>query len=304
MPDYLPFPEGPFRLAMGLLNLELHDWIEIDEKFEEELLLKRKLLAGQQDACFLALPGSEPGSTETLDLLAAHLPARFPEIYRRDGDTLRVLPLGETWNLRRTDLHPLDVAARLVQEDLCLMEPNGESYVLAALSVCVPSRWHIAEKLGKAMPGIHAPVAFYDEKLARPVDRFFSLLKEDRPVQRFNWNLLDDPALFQPGGHNRKERDPGITGENAGERIFIRVERQTLRRLPLSGGILFGIRTYVRPLSSIAGRPDDCRRLAGAIRALPEATFRYKSLPVFADAALAWLDRHADVPGAPIRTAS
>jgi hypothetical protein len=302
LPDYLPFPEGPFRLAMGLLNLDLAEWIEIDANFVAELRLKRELLGARQEACFLALPGSEPGGAETLALLAEHLPARFPETYRRDGDRLRILPLDESWDLRRTDLHPLDLAARLVQEDLCLMRAEGDAYVLATLSVCFPSRWRIAEKLGKKLTAIHTPVAFYEEKLARPVDRFFSLLKEDKPVQRLNWNLLDDPALFQPGGHNRKERDPGITDENAGERLFIRVERQTLRRLPRTGDVLFGIRTYVRPLATIADRPEECRRLAAAIRALPDATFRYKSLPVFADAALGWLDRRAD--SAPLRTAS
>jgi hypothetical protein len=302
LPDYLPFPEGPFRLAMGLLNLDPADWIEVDGNFAAELRLKRRLLAERHEACFLALPGSERGGAETLEMLAAHLPARFPDIYRREGEVLSIAPLGETWDLCREDLHPLDLAARLVQEDLCLMRPAGDTYVLAALSVCFPSRWSIAEKIGKPLRDVHAPVAFYDEKLARPVDRFFSLLKEERPVQRLNWNILDDPALFQPGGHNRKERDPGITPGNAGERLFIRVERQTLRRLARSGDVMFGIRTYVRKLAEIADRPEDCRRLADAIRALPEATFRYKSLPVFAEAALAWLDRHAG--SAALRTAS
>lgn len=147
-------------------------------------------------------------------MLASHLPARFPEIYRREGDSLLIAPLGETWDLRRTDFHPLDLAARLVQE------AERDGYVLAALSVCFPSRWRIAEKLGKPLRDIHAPVPHYDEKLAR-----------------------------------------------------------------------------------IAGHPDDCRRLAATIRALPEATFRYKSLPVFAEAALAWLGRHAGA-AAPLRTAS
>jgi hypothetical protein len=293
LPDYLPFPEGPFRLAMGLLNLDPAEWIEIDAGFAAELRLKRQLLADRHEACFLALPGSEAGGAETLKMLAAHLPARFPEIYRRQGDALLIAPLGESWDLRRSDLHPLDLAARLVQEDLCLMRQEGDVHILAALSVCFPSRWRIADKIGKPLRDVHAPVAFYDEKLARPVDRFFLHLKAEKPVQRLNWNLHDNPALFQPDGHNRKERDKSITADNAGERLFIRIERQTLRRLPRSGDVLFGIRTYVRKLADIAGRPEDCRRLAAAIRALPEATFRYKSLPVCADAALVWLDRHA-----------
>jgi hypothetical protein len=31
VPDYLPFEDGPFRMAMGLQSLKPADWIEIDD---------------------------------------------------------------------------------------------------------------------------------------------------------------------------------------------------------------------------------------------------------------------------------
>jgi hypothetical protein len=257
---------------MGLLNLPLEEWIEIDGKFADELRLKRQLLAEKHDACFLSLPGSEAGGAETLELLAAHLPARFPETYARDGDTLVLKPLGERWDLQQTALHPLDLAARLVQEDLCLMRAEGQEYVLAALSVCFPSRWEIAEKLGKPLRAIHGPVAFYDEKLAKPVDRFFTLLKEDKPVQRLNWNLLDDSALFLPGGHNRKARNPRsrprMRGSSSSSGSSARRSGASRRPRTCSSGS--------GPMSDRSATSQRARRIAPA---LPRRPVRSRSRP-------------------------
>jgi dimethylamine monooxygenase subunit A len=284
-PDYLPFQDGPFRLAMGLLALKPEDWIEVGESFAEQLRLKRTLLAERHDECFLALDGTEAAGAEVLALLFDHLPARFPENYARDSDRLKILPLGEAWQRNEPGLHPLDLAGRLVQEDLCLMRRDGAEWRLAAASLCFPSRWRLAEKLGQPLAGIHAPVALYKEKLEQPVDRFFSILKEERPVWRLNWSLHDDPALFQPTHGGSSE----VTAESAGENLFLRVERQTLRLLPRSGDVLFTIRTYVRPLERL--EESARRRFAAAIRALPPETWRYKGLERYGAAALAWLER-------------
>jgi hypothetical protein len=105
--------------------------------------------------------------------------------------------------------------------------------------------------------------------------------------------MMDDPALFQPGGKWRRETAPEFTAENAGEKLWLRVERQTLMRLPESGFVLFGIRVYVYPLTQIASDAATAGRLAEAVRALPEATAHYKSLLPFRTALLHWLDARA-----------
>ena len=77
---------------------------------------------------------------------------------------------------------------------------------------------------------------------------------------------------------------------NAGARLHLRTERQSFRLLPQSGAVLFAIRVHSTPLARLAGIPGATARLAAAVRALPEAMARYKSLPVYRDALLAWLD--------------
>jgi hypothetical protein len=114
-------------------------------------------------------------------------------------------------------------------------------------------------------------------------------LKPEHIVSRLNWSLLDDPALFQPGGKWRTGGDTAITPQNAGSHVFLRVERQTLRRLPVSQAILFGIRVHVYPLDRVIVSSDHAAALADAVRALPSEMQHYKSLLPFRDALLWWL---------------
>ncbi len=192
------------------------------------------------------------------------------------------------------------MAGRLVQEDLCLMaeEPESGEYRLVGASVCFPSRWRPAEKLGQNLDGIHGPVPRYDTTLSSPMQRFFARLKADRPVWRVGWSVADSPDLFLPGQHGGVQQNPAhvaahITAANAGENLWLRVERQTLRRLPLSGQILFTIRIYVNSLADAAGTPEDAAHLAASFRHMAPDFRAYKGITPVADAAIAWLDRAA-----------
>jgi hypothetical protein len=132
-------------------------------------------------------------------------------------------------------------------------------------------------------------VPLYTERLARPVDRFMRHLRPGHIASRLNWSLLDDPALFQPGGKWRTQSRADVNAGNAGSQVFLRVERQTLRRLPDSGAVLFGIRVHVYALADVIDRPDRAAALADAIRSLPAEIQHYKSLLPFREALLGWL---------------
>ncbi|MCY4389268.1 MAG: DUF3445 domain-containing protein [Desulfurellaceae bacterium] len=293
-PDYAPFKAGPFRLSMGLMPLDLKDWIEPDTQCTVELKEKERLLTERHDEVFAALPEAAPSSAEALALLVEYLPSRFPELYKRSGNQLDNLATGQRWEIHTTPLHPLDLAGRLVQEDLCLMQRQAHTqvYHLVGASLCFPTRWRLADKIGQPLNTIHAPIPGYAEQLATTMDKFFDRLKVEKPVWRLNWSLMDDPTLFQPTRAGRKRAD--ITPENAGDTLWLRIERQTLRRLPHTLDILFTIRVHVRPLAQLATQPDRAAQLAAALRTLPQPVRRYKNLPLFMEAALTWLDRAAE----------
>ena len=71
--------------------------------------------------------------------------------------------------------------------------------------------------------------------------------------------------------------------------MFLRVERQTLRRLPSTGAVLFGIRVHVYALERVIDRPGRAVALAEAVRALPAEVQHYKSLLPFKEPLLGWL---------------
>jgi len=287
---HLPFDPGPYRMAMGLVTLPEAAWFELDDHYQPELHERRRLLQHHHADVFAALPVSDAERAEALHDIAANLTSHHPDWFTRDGTTLRNALTGEHWDLASPHCDPLELAGRLVQEDLCIVQRDDASPILTAAVLCFPSRWRLAEKLGRPLAAVHASVPFYAERLARPVDRFMHHVKPGHIAARLNWSVLDDATLFQPGGKWREAHNPAVTPENAGGTLFLRVERQTFRRLPRSGAVLFGIRVHVYPLDVAIASSATAARLAAAVRALPEQTLHYKSMPPIQDALLRWLD--------------
>ena len=274
----------PHRPQMGLTAIAERDWIELGADLRETLVLKRRLLAEHHDEVFAALPGSEAAGCEIVDALFEFLPRRYPTQYPRMQDTIAIAATSELIARRSAALHPLDIAGRLVPEDLCVMETGEDgAYRLTAASLCFPSRWRLHEKLGLPLADIHGPVPAYGAVLARPVDRFFTALADGKIVQRRNWTIHDRPDLFQP----QSPRHHVVPPERFGSELFLRSERQTLRRFPRSRAILFTIRTHVWPLGDLTR--DDAHALSGAIAQLPVEDRHYKGVAALADPLVAWL---------------
>jgi hypothetical protein len=126
------------------------------------------------------------------------------------------------------------------------------------------------------------------------VARIFDNLKVEQPVERFNWSIYGDARLrYAQSKQNPLERfPPGKTVSHA----HIRVERQTLRRLPRSGDVLFTVRVHVDPMAAFSHDARG-RELAGALRdqlaALNQAQLSYKGIVEARDRLLDALAVHA-----------
>ena len=128
---------------------------------------RRRLLAERHDDVFGVLPEAEDASQEVLQRLVAYLTTQFPDWFALDRDTLDNRLTGETWNLAAPPCHPLELAGRLVQEDLCIIHTDGEAPRFTAAVLCFPSRWRLHEKLGRPLVAVHGPVPFYAERSCR-----------------------------------------------------------------------------------------------------------------------------------------
>jgi dimethylamine monooxygenase subunit A len=307
IPPHFPFEDPPFRLSMGLLKIPESEWFEIFDLQERALQMteKRKLLANNQDEVFISDPSAMMASTEVLNLMLEHLPIIRPELYSRQENTIKLESHtkfdGDEWStdLKTNEMHPLDLAARLVQEDLIIMLPpdnrqtqTSKGWWLAAGSVAFPSRWSLKKKFRQTMDIIHAPVPFYKEQLQPPTNNFFDQMPVNEIFSRRNWSLHDNPFLRQDGTERMSEEPPNrITSVNAGEHLWLRVERQTLRKLKETGAILFTIRIHLRQLKHVVKFQGIPNRIARALSALPPEMQTYKQTDTFADSVQNYLNQ-------------
>ena len=65
---------------------------------------------------------------------------------------------------------------------------------------------------------------------------------------------------------------------------MIRVERETLRRFPLTGCVLFTIRTHLTKASDLASDPRHGPVIAEALAAMPPGVRQYKQIDQVATA--------------------
>jgi hypothetical protein len=216
------------------------EWLLPDVDGEEQIALKRRLLADRHDDVFQSLPGTEDACSEILDAIGA----------------------GNRPLLRR--VHPLVAAALLVQEDLCVLVDG----VLVAGVVCFPSHWHLRDMLGRPLGEVHQRVPGYASELGSKVDSFLRRLTTGTVVARRNFAIHELPDLFAP--------DPPPTLDVSPAEQWLRSERQTLRRLPRSDAVLFTIRTQQVQLQHV-DHPTR-RGLAARLRAEPEDLIGYRDL--------------------------
>jgi hypothetical protein len=275
---YLPFMDGPapagaaaFRWRLGVRPLDLADWIELGPDADAAIEAKPRLMAEHPDTVFAVLDDVEAETTEVATALVEHLRRRWPERY---GD----IDLDPS-------LDPLDAAARLVPEDLVLLVERHGRLVFGGGSVCFPNRWDLRSKLGLSMAGVHAPVDRLNEQLEAPIDAFFERLTPQRSFWRLGWGILDTPDWYTPVDGTAAPRPVDPTPEA----MFLRVERETLRRFPATKCVLFTIRTYVSPVTGVGADPEVARRLASSLESLPEDVRGYKDLRSTADALIALL---------------
>jgi len=283
-------------------------------------------------------PSTVSAKREIFQTLVAHLTERFPDIFEIRGNYVYNLVREEAIPLSNKGEIPLDnerevpldnkeevpldnegevhldnegnvplgseeeddliKAARLVQEDLCLMEwDEGEKqYVLTAAVLCFPSHWNLHEKWNKPMSAIHGPVPHFLKHLLTNVNSLFKAMKPEHSYWRALWSvhsgIEDINALHTPASESVRSEYPiaEFEGEKTGFKLALRTEYQTLRKLKNTNSILFGIRTYQRYLHEFTRYPlKDSVALLKAIECMSDDQIEYKGGRYWRDTAMKYL---------------
>jgi len=129
--------------------------------------------------------------------------------------------------------------------------------------------------------------------------KYLLRLQYGKPVRRLNWTLTVNPRLdTSPENYPVWGPDKAtVTPDNVGAKMCLRVELQTLTRLPRSNAILFGIRGYLIRLEELVRVKKWGRRLHRVLRDLHPEIAEYKGMPRYRQIIVDYLAAYDD--GAP-----
>ena len=305
---HVAFARGAGGVRLGLRALGDADWLECacgdavgtggaadtpDTPVESGVAVKRELLREQRADVFRELDGSEAAQLEleqeVTELCAA---ASLPSPAARPATP-------------PDDPSPIVRAGLRVRDDLCILQPRDGRHVLTAAFVCAPSYWRLADKIGRPLAAIHAPVPELEAKIGKAVERTIASLAAGRPLVRLGWGIGASPVLFRPGRDDDEtaavagiEREWAGAADDArrvetlarvGRTLHVRTERQSLRRLERSGAVVFSIRVYADRLDAVAADASRAAELHGALAGLTAAETDYKGLTRLRAPLLAYL---------------
>ncbi|XXG95649.1 hypothetical protein Hte_001918 [Hypoxylon texense] len=256
-----PRPYRPFRWAyhqtMSLTKLETDWWIELESTYKTRIAQRKALYAEHGTSVLGWLPGSELACKELMEMVLQFVCARYPQYFSLSPDKARLTNriLGVESVL--AEKHPLLVLLDHIPEDFGIMlrHPETGYYHLRAGLICSALGWNVGTKIGMKLHEIHEPIPDYREKMQFSMDRFFSKMPASKPIQRGSWGLeVDQPLYMPPGdphGAYRSVQDPTLTRD----RMHLRVDWQTLRRLPLSAAVVFNFKALFTPLAEFRDEP-------------------------------------------------
>jgi len=303
MLPYFPFTEN-FDLKIGTTHLSDPDrLVECDEHYQNEISTKRKLLEAYPNYYFKATSESESYQWEVVEIVLNSLTKAWPDNFiltkNEDDWVWQNKVLNESYsfqfgNTLTLPLAPLDWVGRQVQEDLLIL---NDKMILIAGSLCFPSGWDLDGKFGKHFFEIHAPLPSLSNPMIETANKFIERIPVGKVFQRNNWGFRITDQLDLSARHTESylqllaRASVEMNDDNAGEKIFVRVEHQTLSRLPKSGFILFTIHTYQNRLEEEIKDTARGKTIYSFLITVPEKLLEYKLMTSFISSLLTYLKR-------------
>ena len=307
-----PFSEDGY---MYTVNMEPHvpgpkgtvfePMFDVDEHYLSEMH-DRALVLNEDPLRCQSLPHMTLAGWDLLELIMESKARDYPEWFElhKDGQAWHWInrPLGIDQKFTFLDestlpYGPMEYITRQSQGDFTLQDQRDENLWMDAGMVTTQADWSLDFDIGMGFHEWHAPVprahemGVFDRAL-----KFLLKLQHGAPVRRFNWTLTVDP-LLDTSPENYPKWGPmraDIRPENVGERMHLRVELQTLHRLPRSNSLAFGIRCYLIRFDDLVTIPKWGRRLHRVLRDIPDDLATYKGFLRNRNSLVQWLSQYDD----------
>ena len=270
---HTPYDGSSTPFTIGLTQIDPDQWIETDGELGDYLAEKDRLLALHPEEVFQEVDRSRAAQQEALDLIRQHLLDQHSTYYQETAGQIAFLNRNVAPDKPNA---PLLTAGSLIADDLVILENRDGGWRVTAGYVSFPSSWSLKEKAGLTIGEVHGPVPDFESgsRNDQLITRMFDKIQPDRIVERFNWSIYPDGDLFWPPEMGAKAANrPFDPLAN-----FIRVERQTLRKLPKTNAILFTIRIYRDPIPVIAAHRALAEALAQKLESMTPAQLAYKGM--------------------------
>lgn len=251
-----PFHSGPPRFDVGLAPIALAEWFLPDDQ-AAWLPEKNRLLDHHQQEVFLATAASGPAQAEVKTLICG--------------------ALGQS---SYDNEPPLVAAARLVSDDLVIMENLDGRWTNTACCLCNPTFFSAQFAIGKSLELLHDAVPDGDFGLAKRIGRVFTNLAPDTILERHNWTVQWSDARYTPDGMPLREAAAHADIAQGTDQLFLREERQTVRKLPVTGAVLFTIRIRLAKLSELLANHQHRLAFEAAWTQAPHHVRSYKKWSV------------------------
>ncbi len=307
-----PFPEDQYMYSV---NIEPHTkgkqgsvcefTFDIDEHYVAECIDK-KITLEQDPGRYQALPHMMDAQWDFVELTMGALAQDYPEHFTLQKQgliwTWENKPLGikDTFTFGDTSTlaaEPFDYIGRQLQGDFVLLDHRDETLYADAGIVTSQADWSLAFNVGMSWREWHGPVPRATE--LGVMDRalkYLLNLQIGSPVRRLNWTMTVNPRLdTSPENYPHWGSDRNtVNAENIGDLVHLRVELQTLFRLPRSNAIVFSIRCYLINLKDIAIYPCWAKRLHRVQKTMHPDLIEYKGMTKFHPMMVDWLAKFDD----------
>lgn len=267
------FPDGDYRFQLGLRRGSPEEFFR---PANPELLRERERWLKESPTLYSALlPEGEALLAECREL--AEQWGSLPGESQTKGEAAPAFPEDRCRRL-----------GKLWEPDFLLVKSDS-GFPLLGGCVCFPSSWSLEGKPGRPLSGIHAPVPGLNAAQGRGIEAVLGKMTPGGALFRHNWGLSRSGELNQHPSRELPRLDAAVSLAE----VWLRVEHQALVALPRSGGILFGIRIAMHPLTEVKSDSGASSRLARALRSMPEDVAAYKGLSAARGRLAALLDQES-----------
>lgn len=314
-----PFKDKEYKLNMGIRNIDVSEWLLLENTYLKRLEEKTKIITNNHPAydahkdleksTVLYSPEAEASVREFYDVTVTYMCEKYPMYFKKADGQIKNEITGEFIPERSADIQNprelLKYLARTIEEDFIILlkdptrkdQPFGDEYFFKAGIFAFAAGFDPLEKFDQPLTMIHGPIPGYESKLKLSMNRFFDRLKPGDFVSRSNFSIQTHSKLYvddeNKGYHlSKEELEKPIPFEDLDfeKQVHYRSERQVLIKLPKTQATIFTIRTYLHPMSEFSENMEPAARLRGMLEKFPDEMARYKNITQPRPAVMRYID--------------